>query len=65
MFFTFLQIFVARNHHLGAQRLHPQKHMPYHLPKKKKWLLEKMKLDISMEILSSYNLYIWKCDSIS
>ena len=35
MFSTCLQNFVSRKHHLGPQRLHPQKHIPYDLPKKK------------------------------
>ena len=30
---------------LGPHKLHPQKHIPYDLPKKK-WLLEKIKFDI-------------------
>ena len=34
MFSTCLQSFVSWKHHLGPKRMHPQKHIPYDLPKK-------------------------------
>ena len=41
MFSTCLQNFVAWNHHLGPQRMHPQKHIPYYLLKKSKVTVRK------------------------
>jgi len=32
---------IAGNHHLGPQRLHPQKHIPYHLSEKEKLIVRK------------------------
>jgi len=41
LFPTIVKHFIAGNHHLGPQWLHPQKHMPYHLPEKEKVTIRK------------------------
>ena len=57
MFSTCLQLFVSRNQHLGPESLHPQKHIHYHLPKKKKVTFKKKKLQIVIKFSIHKNIY--------